>query len=168
MTLNNPPPSVAQGTEQVSIAAENPLSPDLALIMARHRADMHADTPPESIHMMDASELAHDSVQFFVLRVAGAATAMGAIKQIEAQHAEIKSMHVLIEARGKGYARVMLDHLIDAARASGFNRLSLETGTQAMFTPALRLYQQAGFTECAPFADYSLDPNSIYLTLRLA
>jgi putative acetyltransferase len=62
----------------------------------------------------------------------------------------------------------MLNHLIDAARASGFARLSLETGTQAMFTPARQLYEKAGFTECPPFEGYALDPNSYYMTLPLA
>ena len=150
------------------IGRESPLGTDLTLLMARHTADMHADTPPESIHMMDAAQLDAPSVQFFVGRIAGQAVAMGAIKAIDAFHAEVKSMHVLIEHRGKGLSKAILDHLIDAARASGFVRLSLETGTQAMFTPARRLYEKAGFTECPPFEGYVLDPNSHYMTLLLA
>ena len=150
------------------ISPESPLTPDLALLMARHTADMHADTPPESIHMMDAGQLAIPQVQFFVGRIDGAAVVMGAIKEIDAGHAEVKSMHVLAEHRGKGLSKAMLDHLIAAARATGFARLSLETGTQAMFAPARQLYAKAGFTECPPFEGYSLDPNSYYMTLRLA
>ncbi len=150
------------------ISLESPLTPDLALLMARHTADMHADTPPESIHMMDAGQLAIPQVQFFVGRIDGAAVAMGAIKEIDAGHAEVKSMHVLAEHRGKGLSKAMLKHLIGAARASGFTRLSLETGAQAMFEPARQLYAKAGFTECAPFEGYSLDPNSYFMTLPLA
>jgi putative acetyltransferase len=152
----------------VLIGRESPLGTDLTLLMARHTTDMHADTPPESIHMMDAAQLDVPSVQFFVGRIAGQAVAMGAIKAIDAFHAEVKSMHVLIEHRGKGLSKAILDHLIDAARASGFARLSLETGTQAMFTPARRLYEKAGFNECPPFEGYVLDPNSHYMTLLLA
>jgi len=150
------------------ISRESPLGADLALLMARHTADMHADTPPESIHMMDAGQLDVPAVQFFVGRIAGQAAAMGAIKEIDASHAEVKSMHVLIEHRGKGLSKAMLDHLIAAARASGFTRLSLETGTQEMFTPARRLYEKAGFTECPPFEGYTLDPNSHYMKRDLA
>lgn len=150
------------------ISCESPLAPDLALLMARHTADMHADTPPESIHMMDASQLAVPEVQFFVGRIVGKAVAMGAIKAINPFHAEIKSMHVLIEHRGKGLSKAMLNHLIQAARAAGVARLSLETGTQAMFSPARRLYEKAGFTECPPFEGYVLDPNSHYMTRQLA
>lgn len=80
---------------------------------------MHADTPPESIHMMDKGALAAPGIRFFVLRDAGAPMAMGAYKRIDAGHAEIKSMHVLTEARGRGLSKALLDHLIAAARAEG-------------------------------------------------
>lgn len=153
---------------RITVAAESPLAPDLALLMARHTADMIADTPPESVHMMDASALAQADAQFFVLRANGTPAAMGAIKRIDPAHGEIKSMHVLAELRGHGYAQMMLDHLIAAARDLGFTRLSLETGTQNMFEPARRLYAKAGFTECAPFEGYREDPNSLYMTRILA
>ena len=150
------------------ITRESPLGPDLAMLMARHTADMHADTPPESIHMMDAGALAVPEVAFYVLRDIGKAIGMGAFKQVAPGHAEIKSMHVLSEYRGHGLSRLMLDHLMTEAGQNGFTRLSLETGSQAMFEPARRLYLRAGFRECGPFADYVLDPNSIYMTRALA
>lgn len=153
---------------RLTIARESPLGPDLALLMARHTADMHADTPPESIHMMDAGQLATDSVAFYVMRLDGVPVAMGAFKPFDGPHAEIKSMHVLSENRGQGLSRVMLDHLVAEAAAAGMTRLSLETGSQAMFAPAHRLYSRAGFTECPPFGDYALDPNSVFMTRTLA
>lgn len=168
MAKTLPQIAVALGHTKVLISCESPLSSDLALLMARHTADMHADTPPESIHMMDAAQLDTPKVQFFVGRIAGHAVAMGAIKAIDAFHAEIKSMHVLIEHRGNGLSKALLHHLISAAIASGFVRLSLETGTQSMFAPARHLYEKAGFTECPPFEGYALDPNSHYMTLQLA
>jgi len=69
--------------------------------------------------MLPASALAAPEISFFVLREAGAALGMGAFKRIDAQHAEIKSMHILHEARGRGLARLMLDHLVVEARAAG-------------------------------------------------
>ena len=151
----------------ITLAEESPVGADLTLLFQRHTADMHADTPPESIHMMDASALDHPQIAFYVLRDAGEPLAMGAYKRIDAAHAEIKSMHVLIEERGRGLSRQMLDHLVAEARGTGIARLSLETGSQAMFAPARGLYARAGFVECAPFADYRLDPNSIYMTRAL-
>ncbi len=152
----------------VTITKESPLGPDLALLMQRHTEDMHADTPPESIHMMDASELAIPAVDFFVLRDAGQPLAMGAFKRIDASHAEIKSMHVLTEARGRGLSRTMLDHLLTEAKAAGLQRLSLETGVQPTFVAARALYYKAGFEDCPPFEGYTLDPNSLYMTRSLA
>lgn len=148
----------------VAIARENPRGDGLAPLMARHTADMHADTPPESIHMLDAGQLDHPDIAFFVMRSAGAPVGMGAFKRIGAGHAEIKSMHVLSEMRGQGLSRVMLAHLMAEAQAAGYTRLSLETGAQAMFTPARQLYASAGFTECPPFGSYGPDPNSVFMT----
>ena len=150
-----------------TLALESPLGPDLALLMQRHTADMHADTPPESIHMMDASQLAGPGIWFFVMREEGEPIGMGAFKRIDESHAEIKSMHVLAEVRGRGLSRRMLEHLVDAARAEGFTRLSLETGVQPTFIAARALYANAGFTECAPFEGYVEDPNSVFMTRTL-
>jgi putative acetyltransferase len=152
----------------ITVAEEHPLTSDLGLLFERHTADMHADTPPESIHMMDKGALAVPGIRFFVLRDGGKPVAMGAFKRIDGSHAEIKSMHVLSEARGRGISKVMLDHLVAAARADGFARLSLETGVQPTFVAARALYQKAGFTECPPFEGYQDDPNSVFMTKVLA
>ena len=150
------------------IAEEHPLTLDLELLFQRHTADMHADTPPESIHMMDKGALAAPGIRFFVLRDGGEPLAMGAVKRIDDTHAEIKSMHVLAEARGRGLSKAMLEHLVAAARADGFTRLSLETGVQLTFVAARALYARAGFEECPPFEGYSADPNSVFMTKVLA
>lgn len=150
------------------ITQESPLGADLALLMQRHTADMHAETPPESIHMMDAGQLAVPDVSFFVLREGGMPVAMGAVKRIAPDHAEIKSMHVLAEHRGHGHSRAMLGHLEAAARTGGMLRLSLETGAEAIFAPARGLYERAGYAYCGPFGNYTADPNSVFMTKVLA
>ncbi len=152
----------------VTIAKESPVGPDLTLLFTRHTADMHADTPPESIHMMDASELAIPAVQFFVAREAGQPLAMGAFKMLsDPTHAEIKSMHVLAEARGRGLSKAMLSHVEATARAAGVTRLSLETGVQPTFIAARALYERAGYRICGPFEGYWNDPNSLFMTKSL-
>lgn len=153
--------------EELILALESPLTEDLELLFQRHTQDMHADTPPESIHMMPRETLVHPDIDFFVLRDGGRPVGMGAIKRIEDGHGEVKSMHVLTEERGRGLARLLVDRMIDSAQARGYARLSLETGTQEMFLPARKLYERAGFVECGPFADYRLDPYSVFMTLDL-
>jgi putative acetyltransferase len=152
----------------VTIAKESPVGADLTLLFTRHTADMHADTPPESIHMMDASELAIPAVQFFVAREAGQPLAMGAFKMLsDPTHAEIKSMHVLAEARGRGLSKAMLAHVEATAREAGITRLSLETGVQPTFIAARALYERAGYSICGPFEGYWDDPNSLFMTKSL-
>lgn len=153
---------------KVRIAREDPLAEDLEQLFQRHTADMHADTPPESIHMMPRTALVDPSIAFFVLRQDGRPVAMGAVKRIAPGHGEIKSMHVLSETRGQGFSRLMLQALIDHARQQGMARLSLETGVQPTFIAARGLYARAGFVECAPFGDYRPDPNSVFMTIALA
>lgn len=148
----------------ISIAREHPVQADLALLHARHTADMHAETPPESIHMLPADALAASGIDFFVMRKAGEAVGMGAFKRLDATHAELKSMHVLAEHRGGGLAVQLLDRLIAEARAAGVQRLSLETGVERIFAPARAFYARAGFAECPPFGEYRLDPNSVFMT----
>lgn len=149
---------------RLSIAEESPLGADLADLHARHVAAMHFDTPPESIHMMDAGQLAAPGIRFFVMRRDGQPIGMGAFKRLsDPALAEIKSMHVLAELRGQGLAKAMVDHLIAAARADGVRRLLLETGAQESFSAARALYLRLGFVACPPFEGYVEDPWSVFL-----
>jgi putative acetyltransferase len=151
----------------LTIVRESPVGADLTLLFERHTAAMHADTPPESIHMMDAGKLMSAQVHFFVARQEGAPVAMGAIKELPGGGGEIKSMHVLLEARGRGLSKVMLAHLEAEAKAAGLTQLSLETGAQPSFAAAQMLYEKAGYRLCGPFEGYSLDPNSLFMTKEL-
>lgn len=152
----------------IEIGRDDPHAPDLEPLFQRHSVAMLTASPPESIHMLDAARLAQPDVSFFSIRYKGTPIAMAAFKRIDDTHAEIKSMHVLKELRGKGLARFLLDHLLTEARTAGFTKISLETGVQAPFIPSRMLYVSAGFLPCAPFADYVEDPNSLFMTLDLA
>ena len=151
----------------ITSAREHPVQPDLDLLHRRHTQAMHAATPPESIHMLPADALAAPGIWFYVMRDNGAAVGMGAFKRIDTTHAEVKSMHVLSETRGRGLARRMVDHLIAEARKEGFTRLSLETGVQPTFVAARALYERMGFVTCGPFEGYWDDPNSVFMTREI-
>lgn len=151
----------------ITIARGDPLSADLDLLMGRHREAMHAETPQESIHMLERDDLAAPEIAFYVMRDADRPVGMGAIKRLAEDHGEIKSMHILYEERGRGFARQLLDHLIAEARAAGMKRLSLETGVEGIFGAARQLYLRSGFLECGAFGDYTDDPNSVFMTRAL-
>lgn len=90
-----------------------------------------------------------------------------ALNALSDEHGEIKSMHVAERMRGRGYGSALVEHVIATARARGMSRLSLETGSWPFFAPARALYARHGFVECAPFAPYKPDPNSVFMTLAL-
>ncbi len=146
------------------IRRDSPLAEDVRPLLERHLALMRASSPPESCHPLDADGLSGPDVAFFTLRMGAAVLGMGALKRLSPDAAEIKSMHVVAEARGRGLSRLLLAHLLDEAARLGLRTINLETGSQPVFAPARALYLAAGFAECGPFADYTLDPYSVYMT----
>ena len=152
----------------LTIRRDSPLAPEVRALLQRHLALMWASSPAESVHALAPDDLAGEDVAFFTLRDGAVVLGMGALRRIDARHAEIKSMHVVAEARGRGLARLLLDHLLDQARATGYARLSLETGIEAVFAPARALYAAAGFSACPPIPGYCPDPHSVFMTRTLA
>ncbi|GAB3284529.1 GNAT family N-acetyltransferase [Parahaliea aestuarii] len=136
-------------------------------LLREHLEDMYATSPPESVHALDVEGLRQPSITFWCLKERNVVLGCVALKALEPGHGEIKSMRTANAARGRGVGNRLLIHLLGEARARGFQRLSLETGTQNFFLPARRLYEKHGFSYCEPFADYRLDPNSVFMTLAL-
>ena len=149
------------------IAVDDPAAPDVRELLARHLQFAHEQSPPEDVHALDSDGLRHDDVTFFSARMDGDLVGVGALRQLDPSHAELKSMHTLSSARGRGIGRAMLEHLLGVARARGCTRVSLETGTMPAFAPARALYTSAGFAPCPPFAAYRTTPNSVCMTLLL-
>lgn len=133
-------------------------------LLREHLADMHATSPPESVHALDLDGLRDPAVTFWVGWEGEAAIGCVALKELDPVHGEIKSMRTAAQARKRGVGSQLLEHVIGEAARRGYTRLSLETGSQAFFEPARRLYAKFGFEECYPFADYTLDPNSVFMT----
>jgi putative acetyltransferase len=142
--------------------------PRIAAFLEEHLADMRRISPPESVHALDLQALRQPAIRFWSawLPAGPGHTLAGtaALKQLDAEHAELKSMRTLAQLRGRGIGRGLLDHVIAQARAAGVRRLSLETGTQPFFAPAHALYRGHGFTDCAPFGSYRPDPHSRFMT----
>lgn len=140
--------------------------PGLIAFLAEHLRDMEPTAPPDSRHALDLAALAAEGIRVWVV-ADGEVVVTGATAPIEPGHEEIKSMRVAPRHRGHGWARLMLDHLIDDARCRDVTRLSLETGSMDFFAPARKLYAAAGFVECPPFGHYVPDPNSVFMTRAL-
>lgn len=133
-------------------------------LLEEHLRDMHAVSPPESVHALDLSALRHASIAFWCAWSGDELLGCGALKELGPSHGEIKSMRTVSAHRRKGVARAMLAHIVAEARVRSYRHLSLETGSMAAFAPAQKLYRSFGFTFCAPFAGYVEDPNSVFMT----
>jgi putative acetyltransferase len=156
-------PAVPQG----EIVIDDPRAGDVRALLDRHLAYARANTVPDEVYPLDGDALGDPSVTLFSFRVDGVPLGVAALKRLDGEHGEVKSMHTAEAARGRGIARALVDHLIGVARARGYCRLSLETGAGPAFAAARALYAGAGFTPCGPFADYDGSPNSAYMTLVL-
>ena len=141
--------------------------PRVVDLLRIHLASARAATAPGSAHALDLTQLQSPDVNFWTMWEEQTLLGFGALKRLSADHGEVKSMHTAQAMRGRGAGSAMLRHIIDMARARGMSRLSLETGASAYFVPARNLYKSHGFLECAPFGDYVLDPNSVFMSLDL-
>ncbi|MCW8108015.1 GNAT family N-acetyltransferase [Alteromonas ponticola] len=150
-----------------TISVDDPMAPDIVGMLESHLIDMRATSPPECVHALDVNALKAPNILFFSMRQEGHLLGVVALKELSAVHAEIKSMRTSAAARRKGVASALLSHLINISKKRGYRTVSLETGTQAFFAPAHELYRKFGFTECGPFADYQLDPHSIFMQKHL-
>lgn len=136
-------------------------------LLRYHFDKCHEVTPPGSAHVFDVSRLAAPEIDFWAAWDGEELLGVGAMKPLDATHGEVKSMHTAETARRRGVGSAMLTHIIATSRAKGLKRLSLETGSFGYFEPAVALYKSHGFEECPPFADYKLDPNSVFLTREI-
>ena len=141
--------------------------PRVIALLERHLVSARAETAAGSAHALDLSGLKAPEIRFWSAWEGEAVLGVGALKRLNAVHGEVKSMHTAEAARRRGVGAAMLAWIIAAAGEQGLVRLSLETGSWAYFAPARALYARHGFIECAPFADYRPDPNSVFMSRTL-
>ena len=150
------------------IGIDDPRLPDVRQLLDRHLEFALASSPREHVHALDIDGLLQPGITFYSARDgAGELLGIGALKELDAEHGEVKSMHTVEQARRAGVGGAMLQRITDEARHRGYRRLSLETGTGAVFAPAHSLYARAGFIVCEPFGEYTRNPHSVCMTLAL-
>lgn len=139
----------------------------IAKFLEEHIREMKLVSPPESKHALDLAGLRKPEITFWTVWDCDRLVGCGAIKELDAYHAEIKSMRTAVSYRGKGIASMLLQHILQEAKLRGYRLISLETGSMPFFIPARNLYKKYGFKPCAPFATYKEDPNSIFMNRKL-
>jgi putative acetyltransferase len=151
----------------MNIKIDDLQGPEIAALLQEHLDGMHALGPPESVHALDLNRLRQPDITFWSAWEGRELAGCGALKQLDAQHAEVKSMRTAKAHLRKGVASQILAHIIEVAQQRGYKRLSLETGTVSAFEPAQRLYSSYGFKPCGSFADYKEDVNSLFMSKEL-
>ena len=141
--------------------------PELLDLLRMHARTARAATAPGSAHALDPMALRGADIEVWRIRDGMDLLGVGALQRLSDEQGEIKSMHTLASARGRGVGSAMLTHIIGAARTHGLSRLCLETGSWDYFLPARALYRRHGLIECGPFGNYFADVNSIFMTLDL-
>jgi putative acetyltransferase len=136
---------------------------DVVALLRFHFDTNMAVTPPGSAHVFDVSRLKASDVFFWSAWTGESLMGVGALKVMDDNKGEIKSMHTHQSTRRSGVGGAILRHIMDDARMKGLRRLYLETGSFDYFAPARALYEKNGFRECKPFGDYKPDAHSTFM-----
>jgi putative acetyltransferase len=136
-------------------------------LLRLHLASALKHSPPGSVHALDLDGLRRADVRLWSCWQDGQLLGCCALRELSPEHGEMKSMRTAPGHQRKGVGTLMLRHLLREARARGYRRLSLETGSNEAFAPARRLYEGHGFRYCAAFGDYAEDPWSRFMSLDL-
>jgi len=141
--------------------------PEVNQLLKRHFIELRAASPEGSAHVLDIPGLKIPSIKFWSLWEENQLVGCGALKFLDKNHGEFKSIRIHNDFRGKGNGAKIINHLINEAKKLNITKISIETGASSFFAPARRLFDNCGFKPCPPFAHYKEDINSLYLTKLL-
>ena len=141
--------------------------PEVNQLLKNHFIELRAASPEGSAHVLDITGLRIPTIKFWSLWEKNQLMGCGALKFLDKDHGEFKSIRIHDNFRGKGYGSKIVNHLINEAKYLKIKRLSIETGSGDFFAPARKLFNNCGFKPCPPFAHYKEDINSLYLTKLL-
>tara|TARA_B100001057_G_scaffold16665_1_gene15555 strand:+ start:228 stop:695 length:468 start_codon:yes stop_codon:yes gene_type:complete len=139
-------------------------NPEVNELLTKHFKELREASPEESAHVLDIPGLRIPSIKFWSLWDDNKLMGCGALKFLDENHGELKSLRVHDNFRNKGNGIKVINHLIIEAKKLNINRISIETGAGKFFEPARKLFKKCNFKSCEPFAHYKEDVNSLYLT----
>jgi putative acetyltransferase len=151
----------------MQIRIDDLCGPEIAELLSEHLRDMRRHSPPCSVHALDLDRLRKPGITFWTAWDGDRLLGCGALKALDADAAEIKSMRTATAHLRKGVAKRMLRHIVDEAVRRNYRSLFLETGSSPAFDPARRMYESFGFDYCGPFADYAKDDFSVFMKKEL-
>ena len=142
--------------------------PEVNKLLISHFIELSSVSPVDRGHVLDIPGLKNPSIKFWSLWENNQLIGCGALKFLDKEHGELKSIRVADSFRRKGNGYKVINHLISEAKKLSIKKISLETGTGDFFTPARKLFDKCGFKVCEPFAHYKKDPDACYMSLLLS
>jgi GNAT superfamily N-acetyltransferase len=120
--------------------------------------------------VVDPDEFAPPRGLFLVAFADDEPVAMGGYRRLDVSvldvpSAEIKRMWVHPDHRRRGYARLVLTRLEEAALDDGLGALILNTGPEQ--PEAIELYQSSGYEAVPAFGHYASTPGALFYGRRL-
>jgi len=143
-------------------------NPEVHELLIKHFIELRSVSPEGSAHVLDIAGLKDPTIKFWSLWEDGHLMGSGALKFLDKEHGEFKSIRIKDKFRKKGNGIVVINHLIDEAKKLNVKKLSLETGAGDFFNPARKLFNRCGFKVCEPFSHYKEDVNSVYMCLLMS
>ena len=142
-------------------------NPEVDKLLRKHFIELRSVSPAGSTHVLDIDGLKNPSIKFWSLWENEKLMGCGALKFLNENHGEFKSIRVADQYRTKGYGKKIISHLIAEAKELKIKKISIETGSGEFFKSARRLFKNFGFEKCEPFSHYKADANSCYMTLEI-
>jgi putative acetyltransferase len=143
-------------------------NPEVHELLIKHFIELRSVSPEGSTHVLDIDGLKDPSIKFWSLWEKNDLMGSGALKFLDKEHGEFKSIRVSDKFRGQGNGSKVIEHLINEAKRLDIRRLSLETGAGNFFLTARKLFNSCGFEPCEPFSHYKSDINSVYMTMLIS
>ena len=142
-------------------------NPEVHELLIKHFIELRSVSPEGSAHVLDIAGLQDPSIKFWSLWEESDLMGSGALKFLDEEHGEFKSIRVSDKFRAKGNGSKVINHLINEAKKLNIKRLSLETGAGNFFLTARKLFNKSGFRTCEPFSHYKNDINSVYMSMLI-
>ena len=143
-------------------------NPEVHEFLINHFIELRSVSPEGSAHVLDIAGLKDPSIKFWSLWEENDLMGSGALKFLDKEHGEFKSIRVSDNFRGNGNGTKVINHLINEAKKLNIKKLSLETGAGDFLLAARKLFSKCGFEPCEPFSHYKKDINSIYMTMLIS
>ena len=137
-------------------------------LLIKHFIELRSVSPEGSTHVLDIEGLKDPSIIFWSLWEQDQLMGCGALKFLNKDHGEFKSIRVADKFRKKDHGIKVINHLIKEAKKLNIKKISLETGAGNFFIPARKLFNKCGFKISKPFAHYKEDPDACYMSLLIS